>query len=63
MSHDHLPGIEIQRAWSLWNTLNELAENLWNCYEQPFTDLILEEQQRDLVPPDFDELEDEDIPF
>jgi hypothetical protein len=39
-----------QSAWSLWRSLNQLADELWRSYEKEFLDFCIEED--DSVDPD-----------
>ena len=62
------PQTEINKAWALWNALQDYAQTLWDRYESPFIDLIQREQIQepdDPPPGDFDSSDwDEDsIPF
>ena len=39
LSHQLTPAV----AWALWKTLNELAESLWDAFEQHFLDFCIAE--------------------
>ncbi|MCP4406504.1 MAG: hypothetical protein GY807_01840 [Gammaproteobacteria bacterium] len=54
---------EVDTAWGLWNSLNERAEALWQRYEAPFIDIIMEERRIEMMgpPPEIDDDIDDDI--
>ena len=43
-------------AWTLWKTLNSLAESLWDAYEQEFLEFCIQESDsyRPSAPLPFD---------
>ena len=63
---------EIDSAWKLWQALLEHAETLWHRYEEPFSERILRQKERDegQDPPFYNDcpyddihFSDDDIPF
>jgi len=39
LSHQLTPAV----AWTLWKTLNQLSESLWDAYEQEFLEFCIQE--------------------
>lgn len=36
---------ELRVAWILWETLTDMAQSLWDRYEDGFVEIIIEEQE------------------
>lgn len=53
---------DIAKAWTLWNSLHAYASVLWEKYEQPFSQILAnqEEPSNDYIVTDFMA---DDIPF
>lgn len=43
--------LDPHHAWMLWNTLMDLAQDLWDCHEPSFVEFIIQEQNEQNQPP------------
>ena len=56
---------EVATAWGLWKSLHKHAQAIWDRYETPFSEIIIEEQRLESMrsPPELEDYLEEDIPF